>query len=193
MRQLKRGREREIQISVRRDGRVGRFHNGRGARRGKDGAESRSASPGSSPALSSDVAGTKLVSTTDPILNMKAYSITIAANWIFEAARFPGSSCSDGPFPVFRTSSPDGLTGIIQLPPLDWSWTDNPNHPSKGGADCLPYKKELSASDLLKYMMGVLQVEFVRDEPTGHLADIQRNTAARNAPKMSFSADKARA
>jgi hypothetical protein len=156
-------------------------------------AESRSASPGSSHASFSDAAGTTPVTITDPILNMKAYSITIPANWIFEGAVFPGSSCSDGPFPVFRTSSPDGLTGIKQLPRLDWSWTDNPNHPSKGGADCLPYKKELFASDMLKYMIGVLQVEFVRDEPTPDLADIQRNTAAHNAPKMSFSADKARA
>jgi hypothetical protein len=89
-------------------------------------------------------------------------------------------------------SSPDGLTGIKQLPRLDWSSTDNPNHPSKGGADCLLYRKEMSAADMLKYMIGVLQVEFVRDEPTPDLADIQRNTAARNTPKMSFSADKAR-
>jgi hypothetical protein len=142
---------------------------------------------------SSDAPGTKLVTITDPVLNMKAYSIIIPANWIFEGAVFPGSSCSDSPFPVFRMSSPDGLTGIKQLPRLDWSWTDNPNHPSKGGADCLPYKKEMSAADMLKYMIAVLQVEFVTDEPTPDLADIQRNTAARDTPKMSFSADKARA
>jgi hypothetical protein len=142
---------------------------------------------------SSDAPGTKLVTITDPVLNMKAYSIVIPANWIFEGAVFPGSSCSDGPFPVFRMSSPDGLTGIKQLPRLDWSWTDNSDHPSKGGADCLPYKKEMSAADMLKYMIGVLQVEFVTDDPTPDLADIQRNTAARDTPKMSFSADKARA
>jgi len=149
--------------------------------------------PVSAAASSSDRLGTKLVTIIDPVLNMKAYSITIPANWIFEGAVFPGSSCSEGPFPVFRMSSPDGLIGIKQLPRLDWSWTDNPNHPSQGGADCLPYKKEMSAADMLKYMIGVLQVEFVRDEPTPDLADIQRNTAARNTPKMSFSADKARA
>jgi hypothetical protein len=155
-------------------------------------AQPRFASPVPSATSSSGAPSTKLVTITDPVLNMKAYSITIPADWIFEGAVFPGSSCSDGPFPVFRMSSPDGPAGIKQLPRLDWSWTDNPNHPSKGGADCLPYKKEMSAADMLKYMIGVLHVEFVRDEPTPDLADIQRNTSARNTPKMSFSADKAR-
>ncbi len=61
---------------------------------------------------SSDGLSTKLVTIIDPVLNMKAYSITIPANWIFEGAVFPGSSCSDGPFPVFRMSRSDGLTGI---------------------------------------------------------------------------------
>ena len=117
---------------------------------------------------------TKVVSITDPVLNMPAYSITIPTNWFFEGAVFPGTSCSEAPFPVFRITSPDGLTGIKQLPRLDWAWSDNPRQPSKSGADCLPYKKEIPASEVLKYMVGVLQVEFVKDEPTPDLAEIQR-------------------
>jgi len=136
---------------------------------------------------------TKVVSITDPVLNMPAYSITIPTNWFFEGAVFPGTSCSEAPFPVFRITSPDGLTGIKQLPRLDWAWSDNPRQPSKSGADCLPYKKEIPASEVLKYMVGVLQVEFVKDEPTPDLAEIQRNTAARNSQQMIFTADKARA
>jgi hypothetical protein len=136
---------------------------------------------------------TKVVSITDPVLNMPAYSITIPTNWFFEGAVFPGTSCSEAPFPVFRITSRDGLTGIKQLPRLDWAWSDNPRQPSKSGADCLPYKKEIPASEVLKYMVGVLQVEFVKDEPTPDLAEIQRNTAARNSQQMIFTADKARA
>jgi hypothetical protein len=140
-----------------------------------------------------DPGGTKVVTITDPVLNMQAYSLTIPANWIFEGAVIPGSSCNDGPFPVFRMIGPDGLTGIKQLPRLDWAWSDNPNRPSKSGPDCLSYKQEMPAAEMLKYMIGVLQVEFVRDEPSPDLADIQRNTAARNSPQLLFTADKARA
>ena len=137
--------------------------------------------------------GTKVATITDPILNMKAYSITIPANWIFEGAVIRGTSCNDGPFPVFRMSSADGLIGIKQLPRLDWTWSENAKLPAETGSDCLPYKKEMSASEMLKYMIGVLQVEFVRDEPTPDLEEIQRNIAARNTPQLLFTADKARA
>jgi hypothetical protein len=145
---------------------------------------------GNSPAGSS---GTKEVTIMDPILNMKAYSMTVPANWLFEGAVIQGSSCNDGPFPVFRLISPDGLTGIKQLPRLDWKWSDNPNHPFNAGSDCMPFKKEMSASEILKYLVGVLQVEFVKDEPTPGLAEIQKNFASRSTVQLSMSADKARA
>jgi hypothetical protein len=54
--------------------------------------------PVSSATSSGDGLGTKLVTIIDPVLNMKADSITIPANWIFEGAVFPGSSCSGGPW-----------------------------------------------------------------------------------------------
>jgi hypothetical protein len=137
--------------------------------------------------------GTKLVTITDPVLNMPAFSLTIPSNWIFEGAVFPGTSCNDGPFPVFRLTTPDGLIGIKQLPRLDWSWSENPRQPSKAGPDCLPYKKEISAAEMLKYMVGVLQVEFVKDEPTPDLAEMQKSAAAQNSPQMFRTVDKARA
>ncbi len=137
--------------------------------------------------------GTKEATITDPILNMRAYAITIPASWVFEGAVIRGTSCIDGPFPVFRMSSADGLVGIKQLPRLDWTWSENAKLPAEMGTDCLPYKKEISASEMLKYMIGVLQVEFVRDEPTPDLAEIQKNVAARSTPQLLFTADKARA
>jgi hypothetical protein len=58
--------------------------------------------------------------------------------------------------------SPDGLSGVRQLPRIDWEWSDNAEV-GKGG-DCLPYRQEISTEDFLKYMTGVLRVEFVRDD-----------------------------
>jgi hypothetical protein len=138
-------------------------------------------------------AGTKIASITDPILNMKAYSITIPANWLFEGAVIRGTSCIDGPFPVFRMSTPDGLVGIKQLPRMDWSWSENPKLPVEGGSDCLPYKKVMSAAEMMKVMIGILQVEFVKDEPTPDLAEMQKKAASQSMPNLTMTVDKARA
>jgi hypothetical protein len=137
--------------------------------------------------------GTKVASITDPILNMKAYSITIPANWVFEGAVIRGTSCIDGPFPVFRMSTPDGLVGIKQLPRMDWTWSDNPKLAVEGGSDCLPYKKEMSAAEMMKVMIGILQVEFVKDEPTPDLAEMRKKAAAQSMPNLTMTVDKARA
>lgn len=151
-------------------------------------------SAGSADGVPSDSSGgTKVVSITDPILNMKAYSITIPTNWVFDGAVIRGTSCNDGPFPVFRMSTPDGLVGIKQLPRMDWTWSDNPKLPAEAGSDCLPYKKVMSAAEMMKVMIGILQVEFVRDEPTPDLAAMQQKAAAQNMPNLTMTVDKARA
>src|ERR1700722_13698741 len=62
---------------------------------------------------------TKVVTITDPILNMTAYSLTIPAKWNFDGAVIQGSSCIGLPFAVVRATSPDGLTGVKTLPRLD--------------------------------------------------------------------------
>jgi hypothetical protein len=136
---------------------------------------------------------TRVVIITDPILNMQAYSLSIPANWIFDGAVVPGTSCNDGPFPVFRMMSPDGLTGVKQLPRLDWTWADNNGKPLKSGEECLPYKREVPAEEVLKYMVGVLEVEYVREEPVADLEQTRRNAAAQSSNMFAVSADKARA
>ncbi len=146
-----------------------------------------------SASLPDDTGGTKTASITDPILNMKAYSITLPSNWVFEGAVIRGTSCNDGPFPVFRMSTPDGLVGIKQLPRLDWTWSDNPRLPVEAGSDCLPYKKEMTASEMMKVMIGILQVELVEDEPTPDLAEMQKRAEAQNMPQLTMTVDKARA
>jgi hypothetical protein len=140
-------------------------------------------------APASPFAGTKDVTITDPVLNMKAYSFAVPANWIFEGTVIQGTPCVPGPFAVWRAFSPEGLTGMKALPRLDWAWSDDPQAPSQSNAGCLPYKKQMPASDVLKYMIGVLQVAYVKDEPVPWLADVQRKTAAQNTPRSTATAD----
>jgi len=131
--------------------------------------------------------GTQNVDLHDPVLEMAAYSLSIPSGWNFSSAVIQGSSCVAGPFPVFRVVSPDGLSGVKQLPRMDWAWSDNAGV-GKGG-DCLPYRQEISAEDFLKYMTGVLQVEFVRDDPNPDLAAFQRNSAAMSRPGFTSKGD----
>jgi hypothetical protein len=130
---------------------------------------------------------TQSVNLHDPILNMTAYTLSIPSGWNFSSAVIQGSSCVAGPFPVFRVVSPDGLSGVKQLPRMDWAWSDNAGV-GKGG-DCLPYRREISAEDFLKYMTGVLQAEFVRDDPNPDLAAFQRNVAANAKPGFTSKGD----
>jgi hypothetical protein len=134
-------------------------------------------------------AATKVVTITDPNLNMRAYSMNIPADWLFQGIVVQGTPCAVGAFPVFRLSAPDGLTGIKMLPRLDWTWSDSRNYQPKPNSACLPYKKEIPASEVLKYMIGVLQVQYLHDEPTPQLADLQRSFAARNSPQFQGSID----
>lgn len=103
----------------------------------------------------------------DPGFNMTAFDVTVPANWKFEGAFVPGTSCFQAPFPVVRAYSPDGLTEWRRYPRMDWTWTNlnsasakAPSHP-----DCLSLKQELQAQDFIKYIMGVLQIAYVKDSP----------------------------
>ena len=124
------------------------------------------------------VYGQKPVAITDTVLNMKAYTMTIPSNWLFEGTVMAGTSCISAPAAIYRAYSPDGITEVKQMPRLDWAWT-------KGGSptqasDCLPFAKEMSASDFLKYMVGILQVSFVREEPVPELAQVRQNVEKQN-------------
>jgi hypothetical protein len=152
------------------------------------------AMPGSvSAAAAGPAGGTRIVSITDPNLNMRAYSLSIPADWVFLGMVEQGTPCAVGAFPIIRIISPDGLTGMKLLPRLDWAWSDGRNFQPKPNSACLPYKREMPASEVLKYMIGVLQVQYVRDEPTPQLADIRRNAAARSTAQFSTTVDMAAA
>jgi hypothetical protein len=135
--------------------------------------------------------GTKNATITDKILKMPAYSLTIPSDWVFDGSVGQGTPCVPGPFPIWRMSSPDGLTGFKALPELAWAWWDKPRSPAQNAAvqGCLDYKQNMAAADVLKYMIGVLQVQFVRFEPVPWLANAQKAAAAASNGQQTVTTD----
>jgi hypothetical protein len=155
-----------------------------------DGADA-SASTASATAGSAPATGTKGVTITDPILKMPAYTLTIPSDWVFDGSVGQGTPCVPGAFPIWRMSSPDGLTGFKALPVLAWAWWDKPTSPAQNAAvqGCLDYKQNMAATDLLKYMVGVLQVQFVKFEPVPWLANSQKAAAAASNAQETVTTD----
>jgi hypothetical protein len=91
---------------------------------------------------------------TDPSLNnMVAATLTIPAGWKLQGieAIMP---CTPGPYPVFRTYSPDGLMQIRGEPIMGWKW--NPQYKTDQ-TGCANISKPISAADFLTYYIGTLQ------------------------------------
>jgi hypothetical protein len=106
----------------------------------------------------------------DPVLNMEAFDVFVPAKWHFVGRLLQGSSCDPTPFAVFRMTSPDGLTVLEKLPGMDWKWGNAPN---SGGADCLPIKKEMTATEFSKVLAQMLKVDYVASDPFP--AEVQAN------------------
>jgi len=136
--------------------------------------------------------GTKTVTITDPVLDMTAYTLTIPSKWVFSGAVIQGSSCASGPFPVFRIESPDGLMGIKGLPRLDWAWSEGSTYQPRQSPDCMPYRQEMSAAEVLHHMVSVFKVDYVKDDVNPNRATFQRNIASHNSQTFSSSGDQAR-
>jgi hypothetical protein len=101
----------------------------------------------------------------DPLLGVDHSRVNIPADWLFQAGLVHGSSCSDNVSPFYRMNSPDGLSGAKKLPPLDWAWSSNSQYNPGPESDCLPYDRPIAAADFLKYMVILLNVEYVKDLP----------------------------
>jgi hypothetical protein len=88
--------------------------------REKMAAELRSASPGSLPASSSDAAGTKPVTITDPILNMKAYSMQRTAQSMNARSRAADDWCD---YSLGLQKRLDPNTGLITKDSSNYNYT----------------------------------------------------------------------
>jgi hypothetical protein len=129
---------------------------------------------------------------------MKAFSWTVPSNWIFEGTVMSGTSCMETPFPVYRVMSPDGIAELKHLPRLDWTWQTGSGFKGQQGADCLALNRVVPASEFLKYMVGILGVTFVREEPSPIQAEFQatlkrmNEQSAKNPMGLKFTGDVAR-
>lgn len=96
--------------------------------------------------------------------NMTAVTVPVPANWHFQGVLMQGGNCVPTPFPVFRSTSPDGLSMMERQPTMGWRWGTGPLAAS-GPADCLPLKSALGAQAFLKYLAATMKVTYVSDEP----------------------------
>jgi hypothetical protein len=128
----------------------------------------------------------------EPVFNRNAFYVNLPANWQFEGTILPGPACEVNPLAVFRASSPDGLTGVYQLPRTDWAWSSDPRQAGVA-AGCLPLNRMISAHDYLVSLLPILRVNFVKEEdPSVMAAEIKRNLDASNAkapPNIRHSGD----
>lgn len=132
---------------------------------GTSASNSGSPASGSSPSSNVDLTRSFQNQTiVDPVLKMTAFDVKIPAGFQFQGMFVPGSSCESNPFPVFRAYSTDGLMEFRELPRFDWSWNNSP-YQSPAGGDCLNIQKEVSPQEFIKYLVGVLQVAYVSDQP----------------------------
>ena len=139
-----------------------------GSARGGDGASSPPSSRGGAPPGGAGAPlppGMRQEAIHDRAMNMDAYFVAIPADWNFQGAVLMGTACSTEAFPAFRASSPDGLTQLERLPRFDWKWGDAPWLPRNTLRGCLPLREALSASDFLKQLSAVSQVEYAGAVP----------------------------
>jgi len=109
----------------------------------------------------------------DPVLGVDAFLVAAPTGWHTQGGLIYGTPCRDLPFPVFRISSPDGLTSVERLPRMDWRWGNYlPKSPQKG---CLPLKEEISGADFLRTLASMMGVEYVGDvAPNAEQTESQR-------------------
>ncbi len=106
---------------------------------------------GASATGSGGVREMKTVEVLDPLFGQRAYTLTIPVDWKFEGTvlwtPIPNTleSCV-----VFRTSSPDDLTGVQMLPKYTWEWSDDPGFQKAIQAGSAKGFKPLPAGEFVK-------------------------------------------
>jgi hypothetical protein len=99
----------------------------------------------------------------DPVIGMDAFLVAAPPGWHAQGAVIYGTPCNQLPFPVFRATSPDGLTTLERLPRMDWRWGKYaPKQPQQG---CLPLREEVSPADFLQTLSTMMSVEYVGEVP----------------------------
>ena len=112
-------------------------------------------SPSSLPANGAPPDGMQREVLHDPAADADAFAITYPVGWHYQGMLWQGTPCYSLPVPVFRITSPDGLTMVEQMPPFGWNWGSNPaTSQSKPG--CMDVHEMVSARDFVKYIASML-------------------------------------
>lgn len=151
---------------------------------GPSGASSSASSNTSAGAVATAAQGSSKQNIVDPSLNnMTAVTVTIPASWHFQGTLEQGSGqCVPTPFPVFRVTSPDGLSVFEKEPTIGWMYGTGPMAATTS-QDCVSLKAGMSAQNFLKYLAPTLGLTYVSDvaEPAAENAAAQAGLQAAEA------------
>jgi hypothetical protein len=79
--------------------------------------------------ISSSMGGSRQEAVVDPAYGMTAYTIDVPAGWKFAGMILRPGGCHPPPTPSaglsYTAQSPDGVTELVTLPGVSWSWTSN--------------------------------------------------------------------
>ena len=133
-------------------------------------------------------AGIRTEPIQDPSLgNMTAFNVKIPSKWHFTGVLYQGGNCMPVPNAVFRATSPDGLSYVEDLPDLSWRWGTGPAAAPTPQSTCLPANGPMSGQEFLKYLAGVMKVNYLSADtvPAADAAEAQseqQNAEASVAP-----------
>ncbi|HUJ33218.1 MAG TPA: hypothetical protein VLY23_18195 [Candidatus Acidoferrum sp.] len=119
--------------------------------------------PGAAPQPDAPIS-TRPVGIFDPALGVNYLNARVPSDWLYLGGLMRETSCEDALVtPFYRAWSPDGLSGTKMLPRYDWGWSTNAPYELGPNSDCPRHDGPISAQDFLKYMVGILHVEYVQD------------------------------
>ena len=108
--------------------------------------------------------GIRTENVTDPTMNnIPAFYVKVPASWKFQGALLQGgpATCDSYAMLTWKTTSPDGLSKMEQMPQMLWVYGNGPK-PAHG---CLPINNAMSAQDFLKTLSAMMGLVYESDEP----------------------------
>ena len=127
-----------------------------------------SAAEGTNGTSGASSGGVRTENVTDPTMNnIAAYSVKVPASWKFQGTLLQGgpATCDSYAMLTWKTTSPDGLSKMEQLPQMLWVYGNGPK-PAHG---CLPINNAISAQDFLKTLSLMMGLVYESDEPLPEL------------------------
>jgi hypothetical protein len=69
------------------------------------------------------LSSTRKVEASDPVYQMTAYTLEVPSDWKYAGTIARGTGChATGASLKYTAQTPDGLTAIVQMPGVSWSW-----------------------------------------------------------------------